>query len=231
VERFALTVPRPPWTTWPSGWPAPAGRPSWTGPAGRTAPARRSCGSWSAGGRPALTGEPKRPPSTTSPTSGPSWTASACTSSTNTARAEQLGLVAQDGQVAQAVAAIGQQHRKVAQHPAGLVAMPAGLPLTGPPAQGSGQSKPVGQLGQQRRPGMAHHTGAVGGDFEARHVLVACTRKVPPSSGGCDLQQAAFSQLRRALALQRQRHTRRSRKPRLRSSEARTGQMNRLVSG
>jgi hypothetical protein len=29
-------------------------------------------------------------------------------------------------------------------------------------------AKPVGQLGQQRRPGMADHTGAVGGDFEAR---------------------------------------------------------------
>jgi hypothetical protein len=82
--------------------------------------------------------------------------------------AEQLGLVGQDGQVAQAVAAVGQQHRKISQHPAGVMAMPAGLTLTGPPAQRGGQPKPVGQLGQQRRPGMADHTSAVGGDFEAR---------------------------------------------------------------
>jgi hypothetical protein len=81
---------------------------------------------------------------------------------------EQLGLVAQGGQVAEAVAAVGQQHRKVAQHSADLVAMPAGLTLAGPPAERGGQPQPVGQLAQQRRAGVADHTLAVGGDLKDR---------------------------------------------------------------
>ena len=82
-------------------------------------------------------------------------------------RAEQLGLVAQHGQIAQAVPAVGQHHHQVAQHAARLVAVPAGLPLAGPPAKRGGQPEPVGQLGQQRRPGVADHTLAVARDFEA----------------------------------------------------------------
>jgi hypothetical protein len=82
--------------------------------------------------------------------------------------AEQLGLVTQGGQVAEAVAAVGQQHRKIPQHPAGLVAMPAGLPLAGPPAKRGGQPDPVGQLAKQRRPGVADHTVPIGGDLKDR---------------------------------------------------------------
>jgi hypothetical protein len=81
--------------------------------------------------------------------------------------AEQLRLVPQGRQVAEAVATVGQQHRKIPQHPAGLMAMPRRLGSVRPPAQRGGQPEPVGQLRQQRRPGMADHTGAVGGDFEA----------------------------------------------------------------
>jgi hypothetical protein len=78
-------------------------------------------------------------------------------------RAEQLRLVAQHRQVAQAIATIGQHHRQIAQH--GRVRVTTGARLV--PAQRHGQPEPVGQLPQQRRASMADHTGAVGGDYEA----------------------------------------------------------------
>jgi hypothetical protein len=82
-------------------------------------------------------------------------------------RAEQLRLVAQHRQVAQAVPTIGQHHRQVPQHPARVMAVPPGLAAAGPPRKRGGQLEPVGQFDQQRRPGMADHTLAVAGDFEA----------------------------------------------------------------
>jgi hypothetical protein len=48
-------------------------------------------------------------------------------------RAEQLRLVAQHRQITQAVPAISHHHGKVAEHPASLMAVPGGLPATGPP--------------------------------------------------------------------------------------------------
>jgi hypothetical protein len=84
---------------------------------------------------------------------------------------EQLGLVAQHGQVAQAVAAVGQQHRQVPQHRTRPMAVPAALGATCPPAQRGGQPEPVGQLHQQRRPGMAGDPIAVAGDVEPRRRL------------------------------------------------------------
>jgi hypothetical protein len=86
-------------------------------------------------------------------------------------RAEQLGLLAQDGQVAQAVAAIGQQHRKVPQHHTRSMAVPAALGATCPPGKRPGQPEPVGQLHQQRRPGMASDPIAIAGDVEPRRRL------------------------------------------------------------
>jgi hypothetical protein len=82
-------------------------------------------------------------------------------------RAEQLRLVAQHRQVGKAVPTVGQHHRQVSQHPARVVAMPWRLATAGPPRQRGRQPEPVGQLGKQRRPGMADHTVAVAGDFEA----------------------------------------------------------------
>jgi hypothetical protein len=77
-------------------------------------------------------------------------------------RAEQLRLITQHRQIAQAVATVGQHHRQVPEH--GRVRMPAALRVA--PAKRPGQPDPVGQLPQQRRPGMADHPGAVGGDFD-----------------------------------------------------------------
>jgi hypothetical protein len=62
--------------------------------------------------------------------------------------AEQLGLVAQDGQVAQAVPTIGQHHRQVPQDRRGLVVVPAGLAMASTPTKRMGQLQPFGQLGQ-----------------------------------------------------------------------------------
>jgi len=79
-------------------------------------------------------------------------------------RAEQLGLVTQHRQIAQAVTTVGQHHGQVPQHDRVRVAAPAAW---GTPAQRAGQAKPVGQLTQQRRPGMTDHPGTVSGDFDA----------------------------------------------------------------
>jgi hypothetical protein len=94
-------------------------------------------------------------------------------------RAEQLGLLAEGGQVAQAVAPVGQHHYQVPQHRTRIVAIPAGLGAARPPAQRTSQPEPVGQLTQQRRPGVADHTVAVQVTSNRGRVLVACTRKVP----------------------------------------------------
>jgi len=112
-------------------------------------------------------------------------------------RAEQLRLVLQSGQVAQAVAAVGQHHRQVPQHRRVQMTAPAARDT---PAKGAGQSQPVSQLPQQRRPSMADHPGAVGGDFEPGRRVGSLPRKVPSLSWDCDLQTAAFSLLRGLLA-------------------------------
>jgi hypothetical protein len=51
------------------------------------------------------------------------------------------------------------------------MAVPAALGATCPPAQRGGQPEPVGQLHQQRRPGMAGDPIAVAGDVEPRRRL------------------------------------------------------------
>jgi hypothetical protein len=141
--------------------------------------------------------------------------------------AEQLRLVPQGRQVAEAVATVGQQHRKIPQHPAGLMAMPRVWDRSA--RQPSAAVSPSRSANSASSAAPAWLTTPVPSAVTSKPacVLVACTRKVPSSSGECDLQQAAFSQLRGALALQRQRHSRHSRKAEasLRSpcGEARSG--------
>jgi hypothetical protein len=111
-------------------------------------------------------------------------------------RSEQLRLVPQGSQVAQAVAAVGQHHRQVAQH--GRIRMAAGG--GSPPAQRLGQSDPVGQLPQQRRAGMPDHPGAVGGDFEAGRRVGSLHPQGALLGHGYDLRTAVSSLVRRALS-------------------------------
>jgi hypothetical protein len=110
-------------------------------------------------------------------------------------RAEQLRLVAQDRQVGKAVTAVGQHHRQVPQHCRVGVATPSTRLL---PAQRLGQPNPVGQLPQQRCPGMAHHPGGISGDFEAGRPVGSLHPQGALLEPGCDLQTAAFSLLERA---------------------------------
>jgi hypothetical protein len=86
-------------------------------------------------------------------------------------RAEQLGLLTQDGKITQAVAAVGQQHRQVPQHRARVVPVPRGLATTRPPRKRPGQPQPIGQLTQQRRPGVPGDPIAVAGDLEPHRRL------------------------------------------------------------
>jgi hypothetical protein len=51
------------------------------------------------------------------------------------------------------------------------MAVPAGLGAARPPAQRAGQLEPVGQLHQQRRPGMSGDPVAIAGDIERRRRL------------------------------------------------------------
>jgi hypothetical protein len=80
--------------------------------------------------------------------------------------AKQLRLLAEDGQVAQAVATVGEHHRQVPQHHTRIVAVAVGLGAARPPAQRASQPESVGQLTQQRRAGMPGDPVAVAGDFE-----------------------------------------------------------------
>jgi hypothetical protein len=61
--------------------------------------------------------------------------------------------------------------------------------VTRPPAQRGGQPEPVGQLTQQRRPAWPAMPSPSAVTSKTGPVLVACTRKVPSSSGECDLEQ------------------------------------------
>jgi hypothetical protein len=127
-------------------------------------------------------------------------------------RAEQLRLIAQGGQVGQAVAAVGQQHRQIPQHRRVQMPTAAARSL---PAQRLGQPEPVSQLPQQRRAGMADHAGAVGGDFEAGPRVGSLHPQGALLDHGYDLRTAVFSLVRRALSQPRPDHQHPHEKPRL----------------
>ena len=79
--------------------------------------------------------------------------------------AEQLRLVPQGGQVADAVATIGEHDHKVPQHLPAVVGATA-QPGVGAAAKLDGQAQPVCQLTKQRCPDVATDALAVGDDFE-----------------------------------------------------------------
>jgi hypothetical protein len=87
--------------------------------------------------------------------------------------AEQRLLVADRAQIRKAVAPIGEHHRQVAHHPAGIVPAP---PLAHPdkaPRQRPCQAQPVGRLGQQRRARVRDQTLSVRPDFYGETAAIA----------------------------------------------------------
>jgi hypothetical protein len=108
---------------------------------------------------------------------------------------EQLRLVPQHCQVAQAVATIGQHHRQIPKH--GRVRMP---PAACGPRQPSAPVSPTRSASSRSNAASACPTTPVPSIVTSKlpGELVACTRKVPSLSRDCDLQTAAFSLLERA---------------------------------
>jgi hypothetical protein len=89
-------------------------------------------------------------------------------------------LIGQHLNVADRRRAVGDRHRHIDQHPARIVTSPA---LPQPPGrlrQRRGQPGPVGELGQQHRPGMRHHALAVGSDRRGSYSLYGALAKCLP---------------------------------------------------
>jgi hypothetical protein len=100
---------------------------------------------------------------------------------------EQSCLVAQAGQVAEAVAPVGQHHHQVTQDRTAVVGMAtarAGKATVGAAAKLAGQAEPVGQLGQQHHPGVATDAVGVGGDFESGAGIGSLHRQGDPPCQG-----------------------------------------------
>lgn len=94
-------------------------------------------------------------------------------------RPEHLGLVTQHSQVADRLTAVGEHHRHIHRHTAGVVTGVA----TPQPGQGlaEGASQPggVGEVGQQPRTGMSHHPVPSPVTMSLGRDRVVCTQKVP----------------------------------------------------
>ncbi len=79
--------------------------------------------------------------------------------------AVQIDLIAQRPQVRQAVAAVGEHHRQVAQDPPGIVGRGGLSGRRHRRAEVVCQPEPVGQLDEQRAAGVRHHCGGVRHDL------------------------------------------------------------------
>ena len=87
--------------------------------------------------------------------------------------AEQVGLLTQHGDVGQTVTAVGEHHRQLRQHDTGIVRRTAPPGVGHRRRQPGRQPDPIGQLGEQQRPGMRRHTLAVTGHLHP--LRSACT--------------------------------------------------------
>jgi hypothetical protein len=95
---------------------------------------------------------------------------------------EQLRLVPERGQVADAVAAIGQHHHQIAQHLTAVIR--AGTNTTvGTAAKLTGQTQPVRQLTKQCRADVATDPLAIGDDFESGTGVGSLHRQGDPPGG------------------------------------------------
>ena len=81
--------------------------------------------------------------------------------------AEEVGMVAQDAEVGEAVAAVRQHHREIADHDPGVVLAPAAEGGCQAGGEGSGQAQPIGQLVEQETAGVADDAVAVRGHQRA----------------------------------------------------------------
>jgi hypothetical protein len=106
-------------------------------------------------------------------------------------RAEQLVLVAKRGQMRQRVAAIGDHHREIRQHPTGHVHRRERLvgveQCIGPPV---GKTGVHGQFTQQRHPGTRHQPLAVSRDYRSSGTPVTLHLRSAVLSGSFKLSQA-----------------------------------------
>jgi len=99
-------------------------------------------------------------------------------------RAEQLGLLAQGAEVGQAVAAVGEAQREIAQDAPAVVA-PGALAGAGEGLrEGARQPEAIGELGDQRGPRAGHQTVSVRRDFYLLRAVVLCHPQGDPPGQG-----------------------------------------------
>jgi hypothetical protein len=79
-----------------------------------------------------------------------------------------FGLINKGGDVADALSAIGDHHRDIGQYPARIVHCLRRHPAGEHRRQLPGQRRGIGQIGQQARPGVRHHTDTISRDFNGR---------------------------------------------------------------
>ncbi|MFB7668706.1 hypothetical protein ACFC1R_33105 [Kitasatospora sp. NPDC056138] len=81
-------------------------------------------------------------------------------------QAEHLGLIAQQRQVGDRLAAVGEHLRKIDGDPARIVAGAARTKPTQDIAEGLREAGGFGEIGQKSRPGVADDSVPIGGDDE-----------------------------------------------------------------
>ena len=93
-------------------------------------------------------------------------------------------LLAQGAEVREAVAAIGEAQRKVAQNPPAVVAARALAGIGEGLGEGACQPEAIGQLGDQRGPRAGHQSVSVRGDFYLPETAVLCHPQGDPPGRG-----------------------------------------------
>ncbi len=102
-------------------------------------------------------------------------------------RPEHPGLIGQHRDVADALRAIRDRDRQIAQHPSRIV---RGLRRGQRPRQSAGQRRRVGQIGQQPGARVRHDPAPSAVTVTRARRVVTCTKEVPPRSTILVLQQA-----------------------------------------
>lgn len=82
-------------------------------------------------------------------------------------RAKGVGLLTENPEIADAVTAIDQRHRKVSEHHTGVVLALMGKDVCPPARQCSGKTRAIGELVGQQAPGPTDDTLTIGADLGA----------------------------------------------------------------